>query len=90
MSCDDSLTQNPDDYCFFKPGEVYVIYLKNGGRVRLDIPAGEFTYGWFNPRNGDGLDTLLNTGKAKGPNTLNVAAPDENDWVLLIGETGTM
>jgi hypothetical protein len=90
MSCDNSLTQNPDDYCFFKPGEVYVIYLKNGGRVRLDISAGEFTYGWFNPRNGDGLDTLLNTGKIKGSNTLNVAAPDENDWVLLIGETGIL
>jgi hypothetical protein len=67
-----------------------LVYLKHGGRVQLDISADEFTYGWFNPRNGEGLDTLLNTGKIKGPNTLNVTAPDDNDWVLLIGETGTL
>ena len=84
MKCDDDLTANTDDYVLCKPGRIYLVYLKHGGKVQLNVAAGNFTYGWFNPRNGDGLDALLNTGKIKGPNKLNVSAPDENDWVLLI------
>ncbi len=84
MKCDDDLTANTDDYVLCKPGRIYLVYLKHGGKVQLNLAAGNFTYGWFNPRNGDGLEALLNAGKIKGPSKLNVSAPDENDWVLLI------
>jgi len=90
MKCDDDLTANTDDYCFYKTGRTYLVYLKHGGKVQLNVTAGNFTYGWFNPRNGDGLEALLNAGNIKGPNKLNVSAPDENDWALLIRGTGTI
>ncbi len=90
MKCDDDLTANTDDYCFYKTGRTYLVYLKHGGKVQLNVAAGNFTYGWFNPRNGDGLEALLNAGNIKGPNKLNVSAPDENDWALLIRGTGTI
>jgi hypothetical protein len=84
MKCDNDLTANTNDYVLCKPGQIYLVYLKHGGKVQLNLAAGNFTYGWFNPRNGDGLEALLNVGKIKGPKKLNVSAPDENDWVLLM------
>ena len=31
MKNDNAISSATDDYGFFKPGEVYVVYLKNGG-----------------------------------------------------------
>ncbi|MCH9022626.1 MAG: DUF5060 domain-containing protein [Planctomycetes bacterium] len=89
MVCDDELTRNPDDYCFYKTGEVYVIYLKNGGEMEFDIQAGRMDYGWVNPRTGEGLDGLLQQGKAGAPEKLRLRAPDNQDWVLLIRKEGS-
>ncbi|MHC4435197.1 MAG: DUF5060 domain-containing protein, partial [Planctomycetota bacterium] len=80
MKCDDALTENTDDYVLCKPGEVYLVYLKHGGKVQLNAASGSFTYGWFNPRTGDGLDGLLHTGAIQAGRKVEVAAPDKNDW----------
>ena len=90
MKCDDDLTANTDDYCFYKPGEVYLIYLKHGGQVQLDVVAGSFTYGWFNPRTGEGLDGLLKTGSVRAGRKADLAAPDTHDWLLVIKGSGKM
>jgi len=89
MKCDDNLTANTDDYCFYKPGEVYLIYLKNGGTVKLDVTKGRFSYGWFNPRNGQGLKALLNARKAK-TGKIDLKAPDGNDWLLVVTGSGEL
>jgi len=90
MKCEDELTENTDDYVFCKPGEVYLVYLKHGGKVELNVAAGKFTYGWFNPRTGDGLDGLLRTGSVNAGRRVEVAAPDTNDWLLIVRGSGKL
>lgn len=88
MKCEDEMTDNPDDYVLCKPGEVYLVYLKHGGKVIVDIGQGRFTYGWFNPRTGDGLDGLLNSGSAD--DRIELTAPDDNDWLLVVRGKGRL
>ena len=88
MKCDDNLTAATDDYVFCKPGEIYLIYLKQGGKVQLDVTGGKFDYGWFNPRTGDGLNSLLKAGSAAAGRKVEVATPDTNDWLLVVRGKG--
>ena len=37
MDSDDSLISSEGDYVLVKPGELYVVYLKNGGESTLDM-----------------------------------------------------
>jgi hypothetical protein len=90
MKCRDEMTENADDYVLCKPGEIYLVYLKHGGKVKLNITNGNFNYGWFNPRTGDGLNGLLHTGSTKAGQKVEVAAPDKNDWLLVIKGSGTL
>ena len=43
-----------------------VVYLKEGGRTQVNLPSGEFEYGWFDPRGGAGLGGLLRPGSVTG------------------------
>jgi len=88
--CEDELTENTDDYVLCKPGEVYLVYLKHGGKVEVNVATGKFTYGWFNPRTGDGLDGLLRTGSVNDAHKVEVAAPDANDWLLMVEGSGKL
>ncbi len=90
MKCENELTENTDDYVLCKPGEVYLVYLKHGGKVELNVAAGKFTYGWFNPRTGDGLDGLLRTGSVNAGRRVEAAAPDTNDWLLVVRGSGKL
>jgi hypothetical protein len=90
MKCGDDLTANTDDYVLYKTGEVYLIYLKHGGKVQLDVATGKFTYGWFNPRTGDGLNGLLKAGSVDSGRKVEVAALDNNDWLLVIRGKGRL
>ena len=63
-------------YCLAKEGEVYLVYLPNGGEVGLKLVEGEFTQAWFNPRNGE-------MGAAKDFD-VNSQAPDQEDWLAVI------
>lgn len=72
--------------CFAHPGEVYVVYLPEGGETLIRLPEGEFSLQWFNPRTGGELvDGALPT--LKGPNQLSLGMPPSDptrDWVALI------
>ena len=73
-------------YCFSKPGEVYLIYLPNGGSANLDLSgvAGKFSVQWFNPRTGGeflngpvemvtgGSSVLIDSGKSDGEDWLGI------------------
>ena len=37
MTNDNALTSQEDSYCFAKKGEVYLVYLKNGGATESDL-----------------------------------------------------
>jgi hypothetical protein len=66
---------NNREYCFAKAGELYLVYLPEGGGTRLGI-EGEHTLQWFNPRDG-GKSAIV-------PFTGTLTAPDANDWLALI------
>ena len=84
----DKLTSAADDFCFAKVGEVYAVYLPNGGTTQLDLgrSTDTFTVKWFNPRKGGELQAgTVKT--VKGPGTVavgNAPAETDNDWVALI------
>jgi hypothetical protein len=88
MKCEDEMTESNDDYVLCKAGEVYLVYLKNGGKVEINVSSGRFTYGWFNPRTGEGLNSLLNTGLVNAGRKIEVATPDKNDWLLVVKGSG--
>ena len=90
MKCEDEMTENTNDYVLCKPGEIYLVYLKHGGKIELNASTGKFIYGWFNPRTSDGIDGLLNTGSINTGQKNEVAAPDKNDWLLMIKGSGKL
>lgn len=88
MTNDDDLTGNPDDYCFVKPGELYLIYFKNPGQLKLAVQSGALAYGWFNPRTGDGLDALIDPGQTQGSKEVTFETPGQGDWLLYLKRMG--
>ena len=73
-------------YCLAKPGEVYVVYLPEGGTTMLDLSeaTGMFTVDWFNPRTGGKLSRGEVSTIDGGSNVSIGNAPDGDDWVALI------
>lgn len=88
MTPADQLTSAEDDYCFAKVGEIYAIYLPNGGTTELDLSGfdSEFEVKWYNPRTGGSLKNgSLNI--VKGGEWRNIGAPPEaqnKDWAVVI------
>ena len=85
MASHDDLTPNRDDYVFAKPNERYLIYLKSGN-AEIDLPEGEYVYGWFNPQTGEGADKLLASGRITGPCKTIFTKPGNKDWLLSVTE----
>ncbi|WP_299256062.1 DUF5060 domain-containing protein [uncultured Aquimarina sp.] len=73
----DEVTSSGNDYVFAKSGEVYAVYLPNGGSTNIDLPSGTWQVQWYNPRSGGSL-----SGETAVSNA--ISAPDTNDWVALI------
>jgi hypothetical protein len=68
--------------CLAAPGEVYVVYLPEGGRVELDLasPKPGTTAQWFHPKDG----TYRDPAPVRAPGWQPFEAPGAGDWVLLI------
>jgi CubicO group peptidase (beta-lactamase class C family) len=75
-------------FCLAKAGEVYLVYLPNGGTSEIDLgaAAGRFTVKWFNPRRGGALQqvdvTSLTGGAVHGLGRA-PAEPGE-DWLVVV------
>jgi Putative collagen-binding domain of a collagenase/Protein of unknown function (DUF4038) len=65
-------------------GQEYVVYLKAGGSVKVDLSAtsGEHNVEWYNPRTGEVITSSTIDGSP-----VSLTAPDTNDWVLHIRRT---
>ncbi len=86
MFPDDELTGSADDYAFYKPGEVYVFYLKNGGVCKPNMRAagGAYEMRWYNPRKGKFAEKRVTL---EGNTVMEIPAPPsepEQDWVVLL------
>ena len=88
MSNDNSLSTNKNSWCLAKPGDTYVIYLKNGGTTQLDLSNvnGNFSVKWYNPRNGGNLiDSNITEVTAGSEVSLgNAPSSTSKDWVILV------
>jgi hypothetical protein len=75
-------------FCLAKSGEVYLVYLPNGGTSDLDLAGmnGQFSVKWFNPRTGGALaDGAVRS--AKGGGKVSVGQPPADvaeDWLVLV------
>ncbi|MDT0607806.1 Ig-like domain-containing protein [Croceitalea rosinachiae] len=91
MQSDDGLTSDNNDYCFVKDGEVYLVYLPDGGSANLDLSNvnGTFSIKWFDPRNGGNLNDGSVTEITGGGNKSigNPPSNDSSDWTVLIEKT---
>jgi hypothetical protein len=84
----DALTAADNDYVFAKAGEVYAVYLPQGGATTLDLgnASGTFSVQWFNPRLGGALYTGSVT-QITGPGSQALGNPPADageDWVVLV------
>lgn len=86
MEPDNNLTSVTGDYCFYKAGQVYAIYLPSGGTTNISLPAGAYTVKWYNPRSGGDLqDGSVTT--IEGPGSFSIGQAPSNttlDWAVLI------
>jgi hypothetical protein len=81
-------SNNNSIFCFAKPGDLYLVYLPNGGSAELDLSGtrGAFTVNWYNPRIGG----ILKNGTVKsvngGKKTKIGLPPDSTteDWMAVI------
>jgi hypothetical protein len=88
----DALVGNPKNdnakYCFAKPGEVYLVFLSDGGTSELDLTGatGDFNVKWFNPRSGGPLaEGSVRSVRGGGKVTLGQPPVDaNNDWLILV------
>jgi Domain of unknown function (DUF5060)/Putative collagen-binding domain of a collagenase len=82
----DELVQK-NDYCFAKPDDTYIVFLKNGtGTIDLQKFTSDFSVKWYNPRNGGKLQTgSIKTLKGGSIQNLgNAPSEPQKDWVVLI------
>ena len=63
-----------------KPGELYIVYLPEGGSTTLVGLDRDLPYRWFDPRSGQFADE-----DHVNPESASLTAPSEHPWVLLVG-----
>jgi len=87
----DDLTSAEEDYCFYQPGTIYLVYMKSVQENRIDLGdhRGQYRIRWYNPRTGGELQdgSIRITG---GGGTAEIGTPPEQpekDWLVVIQPT---
>ena len=88
MTPADTLVPDADAYVLARPGDVYVVYLPQGGAARLDLGAADeaYTVHWYDPRSGGALQTGSVT-TLNGPGLAALGQPPsdpDTDWAILV------
>ncbi|MDO6761498.1 DUF5060 domain-containing protein [Tamlana sp. 2_MG-2023] len=73
--------------CFYKDGDIYVIYLPNGGGSNVTLPNGNYNVRWYNPKSGAGLTDGKQNFSANGATAIGNSPNTNNDWVALVTNT---
>lgn len=96
MANHDELVGNPahdnSRYCLARPGDVYVVYLPEGGTTTLDTGPGkaDFSVRWYDPRRGGPL-MAGSLASVTGPGPVELGLPPReagDDWVILVKRQG--
>lgn len=82
MTCVDEMTASEDDFVFAKPGEVYLVYAKLGGKVEIEVPDVGYTAIWVNPKNGQEI-TLPEITDFE---SISLECPSSQDWLLYLSK----
>ncbi|MFK7845209.1 MAG: PA14 domain-containing protein [Rhodothermales bacterium] len=92
MTPQTGLTEDEEHLVFAKPGEVYAIYLREGGSPELDLEAyvGNYRVKWYNPRHGGGLQhgSVLTVSGAGSKQLGSAPYAEDDDWVVLVENIG--
>ncbi len=79
-------------YCFGNEGEIYLVYLPNGGTSDIDLssesPKAKFSIKWFNPRTGEKL-MRGSVRSVKGGRLVSVGNPpneESEDWLAVLSK----
>jgi len=82
----DELLSTPGAYCLAAEGEIYAVYLPDGGTTDLKLADGRYRVRWYNPRAGGELaDGTVLAVTAPGPRSLGQAPSDrDQDWAVLV------
>ena len=86
MNCLDDLLKGAPGFCLAKPGDTYLLLLKDTSKAaKLEID-GEFTVQWFNPRTGGDLKNGSNLQiQGNGPQLIGDPPSEKGkDWVVLV------
>jgi len=94
MAPDDALVSAEKAYCLAKGGQVYAIYLPEGGSTNLNLGPGIYSPGiysvqWYNPRTGGRL-LRGSVKQIAGPGTQSIGRPPkekDKDWAVLVRKT---
>jgi hypothetical protein len=88
MSNANEMTSAAGDFVFAKPGELYAVYLPEGGTTEIDLTAvrGEFDVKWYDPRHGGELQvgSVLEIAGGGRRALGNPPAEPDKDWAVLI------
>jgi hypothetical protein len=87
------ITEAPNDFVFAKAGEVYAVYLPDGGSTEIDLSAadGAFEVRWYDPRHGGDLQNGSVSAIRGGGNRPLGNPPNEpaKDWAVLVRRAAT-
>jgi len=86
-NADDRIGKEPGDkprYCLARDGQIYLVYLPEGGDASLDLAGieGRFSLHWFNPRAGGPLQPAPDS--LQGGTTAHLHAPNPEDWLAVV------
>ncbi|WP_297791752.1 DUF5060 domain-containing protein [uncultured Eudoraea sp.] len=88
MAVLDHKIRNATNYCFGKEGEIYALYLKNGGTESINLEGfkGKFEILWYNPRKGgDYIEGSIE--EVDGGTWIQIGSPPSEtnkDWTALV------
>lgn len=87
MNENNLLLSKSDNYCLANPGNVYALYLKNGGPIHLNLDeyTDKFKVSWFNPRSGEWSRDSIEYVQGGGVAYLGKPQIEpEMDWAVLV------